>query len=400
MQITNSDDRYGLIAKFFHWTIALLILGLIPVGLGMGIMPNSPLKFEVYALHKSFGLLVFFLGLARLLWRFITPAPDHLESHKPWELALAKASHIWLYVCVIGMPLSGWLMSSAGQFPVPFFGYQMPYLIDKSESLGELFYQVHSILAYTLMFILALHVAGALKHHLIDRDETLQRMTWRRAGIFTVIVLVLEVGTVYAVSGLAIWKQWTMPGEQAVENDTKENSPATAQVDPASLAKDGWAIVPDKSKVQFSAVLYNADFTTDLNDVTGDIVFNPDDLANADVRVRIGTRNITSGDAERDSNMTGAEWLDSENYPDIWFVADEFEKGEGNNYMAIGRLTVKGKTMPLILPFTLNIRDKTAHMTAKVTINRMDFGVGAESWPDESTVGHAVTIMVDLTAVQ
>ena len=400
MQFSNSDDQYGLIAKAFHWVIAYLVLGLIPVGLGMGMIPNSPLKFEIYAMHKSFGLLVLFLGIGRLLWRFITPAPDHLENHKPWERALAGASHVWLYICIFGMPLSGWLMSSAGEFPVPFFGIQMPALLGKNEGLGNLFFQIHQILAYTLLFILALHIAGALKHHIFDRDETLKRMTWSRAGILTVISLVLLAGSSYALSGLALFKEFTAPRG---EEQTAEQQPVTVDssvVDTSSLPANGWAIVPAKSKIQFKTTLYNAEFTTDLPDVTGDIVFNPDDLAKSNVKVRVGTKDISSGDTERDSTMKGADWLDSENYPDIWFVSDKFEKADDGNYVAVGTLSVKGKTMPLILPFTLELQDKTAHMVATVTVSRLDFGIGEGSWSDEQTVGHNVTIFIDLTALQ
>ena len=69
MQLANTEDEYGLLAKVFHWLIAVLIIGLLPMGLFMSGMENSPLKFEIFALHKSFGLLVFFLGLARVVWR-------------------------------------------------------------------------------------------------------------------------------------------------------------------------------------------------------------------------------------------------------------------------------------------------------------------------------------------
>ena len=406
MQVMNSDEKYGAVAKLFHWTIAFMILGLIPVGLGMGMMENSPLKLEVYALHKSFGLLVFFLGIARLVWRFITPAPDHLPSHKRWEQMLAKASHAWLYVCIFGMPLSGWLMSSAGEFPVPFFGLQMPDIIGKDEQLGDLFFLVHQVLAYTLLFILALHIAGALKHHFIDRDETLQRMTWGKAGKIAVIILIIEVGGIYALSGATIIRKnfITAPGEEA-QKKLQEAPPGLAAPNynvpgEKTPGKDGWAIVQGPTKVEFKASLYKTEFTAMTGDVTGDITFNPDDLENAIVKIRVGTKALYSGDQERDNTMKGKEWLDSENYPDIWFVADEFERGEGDNYVAIGTLNIRGKTLPLILPFTLDLSNKKAHMTGSVNLNRLDFDIGAGNWADEGTVSHMVTIMVDLTAVQ
>jgi cytochrome b561/polyisoprenoid-binding protein YceI len=398
MQFTNSEDRYGAISKTFHWVIAFIILGLIPVGFGMGLIPNSPLKFEVYAMHKSFGLLVFFLALARLTWRFFSPAPDRLETHKGWEHALASAAHVWLYICMIGMPLSGWLMSSANEFPVPFFGTQLPHIIEKNEEWAPLFRQSHTILGYSLFVILALHMAGALKHHILDRDETLQRMSWRKAGIGLAALLVLLAGTSYALSVTGIVKSAMEERAEKIEESKAEDDARSN--DSSNARPDAWQIVADKSKVSFKTALYGAQFTTEITDISGDIVFDPENLEKSDVRVRVGTQGLKSGDDNRDANMMGPEWLDSENYPDIWFVSEKFEKGDGDKYVAIGTLSVKGKAMPLIMPFNLSIKGAAAHMTSEVSLNRLDYQIGTGNWSDEQTVGHNVIVQIDLSAKQ
>lgn len=402
MSLVNTEEEYGLVAKIFHWVIAVLIIGLLPVGLGMGALPNEPFKFQIYAMHKSFGLLVFFLGLGRIIWRFVSPPPEHLESHAKWEVTLASAAHFWLYVCIIGMPLSGWLMSNAGEFPVPFFGLQMPALIGKNEALGDLFYEVHEILAYTLLFVLALHAAGALKHHVIDKDETLKRMTFAQAGIGLTVLIVVILGASYFLSAGVILREFMNPESEEAEQaeSAQQISPSTVVPDTANLPKDGWAIIPGISKLQFTGVLYNAPFTGDFGDFGGTIVFNPDDLSNAKADITIHMDKISTGDADRDQNIVGAEWFDAGKFPTARYVTTKFEKADGNKYVAIGDLTIRDKTMPLVIPFTLDIENKTAHMQGEVTLNRTNFGVGEGQWADESTVKHDVKVNIDLKAAQ
>lgn len=399
MQLANDDERYGLIHKIFHWVIAVLILGLIPVGLGMAQMENSPLKFEIYAMHKSFGLLVLFLGVLRLLWRFFSPAPEHLETHKPWEVPLAAAAHFWLYICIIGMPLTGWLMSSAAEFPVPFFGAQLPHIIGKDENLAGLFGQAHEVLAYTLLFVLALHMAGALKHHVIDKDETLQRMSWMKAGIGLAALIVLVAGGSYALSGLAIFKSLQKPGAQIAAPED-EAAAARTNVDTSNLGENGWAIVKEQSKLAFKASLYGSEFEGVFNDFDGTIRFNPDNLASSSADIRIDMMNVTTGDADRDANIKNSEWFDSQNHPESRFQTIQFEQADGNKYIAIGNLSIRGITMPVALPFTLDITGNTAKMKGELILNRLDFRIGTGQWADGQSVGLPVKVLVDLTAVR
>lgn len=402
MQLANDDEQYGLIHKIFHWAIAVLILALIPVGLGMSQMENSPLKFEIYAMHKSFGLLVLFLGVLRIIWRFFSPPPEHLETHKPWESALASAAHFWLYVCVIGMPLTGWLMSSAAEFPVPFFGAQLPYIIGKDENLAGIFGQAHEILAYTLLIVLALHMAGALKHHVIDKDETLQRMSWKRAGIGLAALIVLIAGASYAVSGLAFLKVLKEPGAQIAGHEGENAASATsiASADTSNLGENEWAIVKDQTKLAFKASLYGSEFEGVFHDVDGTIRFNPDDLANASADIRIDMKNVTTGDADRDSNVKNAEWFDSNTHPQSRFQTLQFEQADGNNYVAIGTLTIRGVALPVTLPFTLDIQGNTAKMKGELQLNRLDFKIGTGQWEDGKSVGLPVKVLIELTAVR
>ena len=136
MQLKNTNDNYGAVAKTFHWVIALIIIGMIPFGWYMGDLEASPEKFRFYALHKSIGITVLALVASRLLWRLWMGAPQALKTHKAWEIRLAKTVHVLLYILMFLMPLSGWMMSSAAGFPVSVFGlFTMPNILNKNQEL-------------------------------------------------------------------------------------------------------------------------------------------------------------------------------------------------------------------------------------------------------------------------
>lgn len=177
MTLKNTAESYGAVAKGFHWVIAVLIIGLLAVGLYMSDLPPDPFKFQLYGMHKAFGITVLGLAVLRLLWRFSAVVPASLPHHAQWEKFLARAAHYALYALMIAIPLSGWAMSSAGGHPVSFFGlFEIPPLVGKNPELGHDLAELHETLAWTLMGVLALHIAGAIKHHFVDKDETLRRM--------------------------------------------------------------------------------------------------------------------------------------------------------------------------------------------------------------------------------
>ena len=180
--LNNTQNAYGLLAKAFHWVTGLIILGLLSLGFYMEGLEGTPFKFGLYGWHKSFGALVLFLVIFRLGWKFASVRVESLPTHQQWEKLLAKGAHILLYLAMFAMPLTGWLMSSAAGYPVKMFGLELPALIEKNKELGGFFNQAHGIIAYALIGLLVLHVAGAFKHHFLDKDETIQRMTLPELG--------------------------------------------------------------------------------------------------------------------------------------------------------------------------------------------------------------------------
>ena len=173
----TSSARYTRTAVFLHWLLALLILAALGWGLYMVDLRLSPWKLKAYSWHKWLGVSIFLLVLARLAWRLSHKPPPLPAGIPGWQRMSAAVSHGLLYLLMLAIPLSGWLMSSAKGFQTVYFGVlPLPDLLEKNKILGDLLVSVHVTLNYTLMALLALHVAAALKHHFIDRDDVLRRM--------------------------------------------------------------------------------------------------------------------------------------------------------------------------------------------------------------------------------
>lgn len=179
------NEHYGAVARGFHWVMALLVLLALALGEVMTELPVSPRRLEIYSYHKWVGVTVLGLVLVRLLWRLAHRPPALPASVPQWEQRAAHVTHWVLYLLMFLVPLSGWLMSSAKGFPVVYLGiWQLPDMLGKDKALGLLLENVHAVLANGLLTLVGLHVAAALKHHFIDRDEVLARMVphLRRKG--------------------------------------------------------------------------------------------------------------------------------------------------------------------------------------------------------------------------
>lgn len=170
-------SAYTRTAIALHWLVAVLILAALPLGLIMTEMPLSPQKLKFYSWHKWLGVTVFLLVLLRLSWRIIHRPPPLPTSMPVWQRQAASATHWLLYALMLMIPLTGWLMSSAKGFQTVYLGIiPIPDLLAKDEGLGEILATLHAMLAYLLMVLLVVHVAAAVKHHWVDRDEVLARM--------------------------------------------------------------------------------------------------------------------------------------------------------------------------------------------------------------------------------
>ncbi len=169
--------HYTTTAKGLHWLMALLIFGLLALGFYMADLPLSPEKLQFYSWHKWAGVSVFVLVWLRLFWRLTHRPPAFAASLSATQQTLAHLGHLALYLLMIAIPVSGWLMSSAKGVQTVWFGVlPLPDLLGRDKALGKQLEELHSALNIGLLVLIGGHVAAALFHHLVHKDDTLRRM--------------------------------------------------------------------------------------------------------------------------------------------------------------------------------------------------------------------------------
>ena len=172
-----SLQRYTGVAIALHWLIAFAILGTFLLGQYMTNLQLSPAKLKLYSYHKWIGVTIFLLVLARIAWRLAHRPPPPPASMPAWQHSAASIAHFFLYALTLTIPVSGWLMSSASGFQVVYLGLiPIPDLLAKSKDAAQELKQLHEALNWLMVLVVAIHVAAAIKHHLMDRDDVLRRM--------------------------------------------------------------------------------------------------------------------------------------------------------------------------------------------------------------------------------
>jgi cytochrome b561 len=176
----RSSARYTIVAVVLHWFLAVVIVLGFLIGLQMSDEPPSPLRVRWINYHKWIGVTILGLSVLRLLWRFSHPPPTLPESMQAWQRIASNWVHRALYLFFFIVPVAGWAYSSALGFHVVYLGLiPLPDLAPKDKALADVLIQVHATLAWTLAALVGLHVAAALKHHFLDKDGLLARMSLR-----------------------------------------------------------------------------------------------------------------------------------------------------------------------------------------------------------------------------
>lgn len=175
--MTSDRSSYSAVAIGLHWLIFVLIVANWLLGLYMVDLSLSPQKLKFFSWHKWVGITIFLIALIRVTWRITHPAPPLPDTLPRWQHVAAGLSHLLLYLLLFAIPLSGWLYSSASGIPTVYLGWiDLPDLVQKNKYLAELLKIAHISLNVTLFVIVFTHIAAALKHHFIDRNEVLIRM--------------------------------------------------------------------------------------------------------------------------------------------------------------------------------------------------------------------------------
>jgi cytochrome b561 len=165
--------HYSRVARWLHWLMALLIIGNIVGGLLHDVDPRT-----IIPLHKASGMLILTLTVLRFLWRLTHRPPPYPATMANWERWASTIVHMALYALMILVPVTGWLMSSASEYPISFFGlFEIPKLdVPQTEAFGEAMEERHELLAFAMIGLLLLHIAAALRHHFVKKDGMLARM--------------------------------------------------------------------------------------------------------------------------------------------------------------------------------------------------------------------------------
>jgi cytochrome b561/polyisoprenoid-binding protein YceI len=403
MPLSNSDSHYGAVTKTFHWLTALLILTAFPLGLVATSLADAIQNPDLsstnadiaraatlFSLHKTVGVAIFLVSLARITWAIFQPRPGLLNSDRRGEAALAETVHWLLYGSLVLVPLTGWVHHAAttGFAPILWpFGQSLPF-VPKDETVAAVFAGLHKILVMILAASVLLHVAGAVKHHVIDRDATLRRMWFGAAALpqpprphksSAPLVAAIAIWLVALGSGLA----------------TGAYKPHGALAPGAALeqVQSDWQVT--EGTLDLTITQLGSPVTGSFADWTAAIAFTPTETPGpaGSVNVTVAIASLTLGSVT--SQAMGPDFFDSDRFPTATFDAEIARTETG--YVATGPLTIRDRTVQVALPFDLALEGGVATMSGTLRLARLDFGIGS-GLPDEASLAFAVDVAVNLQA--
>ncbi|NEX44834.1 cytochrome b/b6 domain-containing protein [Pseudotabrizicola algicola] len=398
MSARNSPVSYGKVARLFHWTTAALIFLAFPLGVIANRLPYDTAealarKAQLFSIHKTLGVLVFFVAIGRILWALTQPHPVPLHPQRRAEVWLASLVHWMLYISLVAVPLTGWVHHAAvtGFAPIWWpFGQTLPF-VPQSESVAQAAGAAHWVFTKLMIVSILLHIAGALKHHLLDRDDTLRRMT--RGTPAPATPTANRASRIPLLAALALFGLGA--GVAALPRGEPLTSTPLATATATAPANGNWQVA--EGTLAFSVAQMGQTVGGSFATWSADIRFDevPTDGRHGQVTVTIDTASLTLGSVTQQAKS--ADFFDVATHPQAVFTADILPAAEG--YEARGTLSLRGAEVPVSLPFTLAIDGDTATMEGQTTLDRRAFGMG-QSYADESSVGFGVTVDVALTATR
>jgi len=383
--------RYTAVAIALHWAIAAAIVA----NLALGWWMREAIEDDAWAaqaiaafqLHKSIGLTILALSLARLGWRLAHRPPLLPASLRPWERAAARAVHWAFYGLMVAVPLSGWLYASVQwrdgaplAVPTLWFGqFEVPHLFGLDElpararhRLADGFEDAHAWLAWAMAGLLALHVGAALKHRFLDRDGVLASMA-PRAGIAVAVI------TLAAIAGGALLDA----RQGALAGDIRG-------------APGGWIVDP-ASEIAFAGTHAGVPFRGRFTRWQADLRFNPLGPSVFTVAAVVETGSATDGVALHDRTLPLPEWFDVARHPEARFAATRILPKAGGGHTVEGALTLKDRAIP-VPPLDLVVDGETLRITGRFQVDRADANLGMESDPAGEYVSRRIEVQVDVRA--
>ena len=414
-----SSHSYNVYSRWLHWIIAGLIIFMI--FLGWRLDDHDSLRLSRVNLHKSVGILILLLSFVRLGIRFIYKAPP--EPPMPaWQAWAAKSLHVLFYVAMIGMPLTGWAMVSSSAREIPFFFMQWPHLPVPHGS-HDTFEFFHKLGAKILIYgMIPLHVAAALKHQFVDKDEVIEHMV---PGLKPRPVMnwrwVVPVGVVLLAVGLGEFLDRGTPqsgGEappaapaqdSAMTSDVADSASTSSSATSSSASSSSsssssvaavtaWTVDKAASKIAWSTTFQGEAINGGFAGYSAQIAFDPDKLDKSHVKVSIDLSSVASGDNDRDGTLKSDQFFNVSSFPKAVYEASKFTKTDATHFVAHGKLSLHGVSKPLDLSFALTIKDKDADMSGTADLDRTAFSVGSGDYAKTDAIPAIVKVAITVKA--
>ena len=413
-------QRYSYTAITLHWLIALLLAFQIALGWALE-GNNGPELFARYQLHKSIGISILLLSLARLAVRLFTPRPPASDG-PAWTRMLAGIVHGLFYLVMILGPVTGWLLVSTARVQVPTLLYGMvpwPHL-PVGRALHEPAESIHGAMAWLAIGLFLLHIIGALRHQWLLGKPELQRMIpfARGKGVGAAIGALALVGGAFAL-GQTVYPERSRPVVvKAPPMPTA--APVAPQAVPAAPLVEDKAPVEDATKeAPVEAKEPLADWTVTSGGRLGftarwngeavrgsfgrwraAIRFSPDVLARSNIRVTVDLASADTGDGQRDDSLKSSDFFNVTAQPSAVFTARDIRHIDGDHYKACGTLALRGVSKPATLRFTLQIEDSKARVAGTARIDRTAFGVGQGEWAATDAIAAGVDVDFSFSATR
>lgn len=382
----TAPQRYTSVARWLHWLIALAVLGLIGSGLYAEELENSPFKLKIFFWHKSFGVLVLGLMVARLFWRLSHQPPLALAESKFAQKA-AEYGHIALYLLLFLMPVSGWVIQSAANYPFQVFDlFSLPAIVEPSKATAEFAATIHGLTSKLLIALLLGHVVAVGLHRWMTKHDV-----WERMALSKTAAVVLFCGYASVFTYIAFGFLSTETIQQHVAANASASEDSLVERGDSDVAPE-WVSRSGESHLGFLATYDGIEFRGVFSKFNAVILFDSNNLPGSRFTVDVDVTSAFTDDVTRDEALAGEDWFDYERFPLARYDARSFSARDDGSFTAKGRLTIKEFSRPLSLIFrwTQNV-DGSSQLAVDATMSRIEFGVGTGMWVDP-IVGHDVVV--------
>lgn len=436
-ELTNA--RYSMVAMILHWILAFALAFQIGLGWGMDALSIANGLFDVTQLHKSVGITILLLSIARLTWRFLKPPPLPSNSDDIWAQLLSKITHSALYIFMIGAPLSGWLMVSTSNLGIDTYLFTTLYWphipgldllsVEIRSALNSASKLAHEALAWIGIALFFLHIMGALRHQyfrgepLLSRMLALPRMEEKRAGSAMIVAIA------FILFAMFIWaRTWgvtdriennvspiiadneqrsiaptaldKLPIDEKIKAseaettaqeeedkrakakaDSSDQAPAIKKAEAADSIPKKWKIIGPK-KLSFSVQWNDAVVTGNFSRWSADIYFASNALEQSKITVDVDIASVSTSDSTANGAIMGADFFDSDSFPMARFTSQDIKSLGQNRYQMTGMLRMKNISLPSTIIFTLNEKGRKALAKGSASIDRIKYKLGETGYDE------------------